>query len=565
MAGCAGIVEKQTADLKVEVEKENIVSANDSDKKTAISPQVLYLLMTAEIARQRGQYELALDSYLQVAKQVNAPIIAEQAAKIAVFLKDLKKTDEAVSIWLKQDEKSLQARKIAVLSAVQRADKKSAVKYLNMILKDNPAGFEPTLMELVAVLTPKGAADFIFKTLEVLAKQHQDKSVIFFVQALLAELLNQPTLAKEKVDKALELQPEWDKALLLQAQIALRNDNFELAKEILEKVLEKTPDNGRARKMLAQILIQAKAYDDAVDLYQAILEIKPNDEGSHFAIALIYLQQEKLEEATHLLHKLIDKPAWEAKASFHMGRIEFKKAHFANALVWFDKASQGPYGYDASMASVTVLLQQKNFVEAESRLIQLLKSYPQQAINILLSRADIYNEQKKFQQAFVILSHGLKQFPEHRELLYTRALIAERLDKLDVLEADLKKILRNNPDDANALNTLGYTLVDRTERYREAKEYLLKAVKLKPEEAAIIDSLGWLLFKQGEKTEALKQLRHAYKIQPDSEIAAHLTEVLWKLEHKNEARQLFTEALKKSPDNESLLKLKKKFLHLNQQ
>jgi len=277
---------------------------------------------------------------------------------------------------------------------------------------------------------------------------------------------------------------------------------------------------------------------------------------------LIYLQQKKVDEALVYLKELINQPAWDTRASFYIGRIEYKKERYETALVWFDKVTQGPFEYDASMAAVSVLLTQKKFSEAEQRLQTVSVKFPKEKLNTLLLRAEVYNEQKNYQKAYDLLTDALKNNPEHRDLLYTRALIAENLDKLSVLEEDLRKILQKHPDDASALNALGYTLVDRTERYQEAEVYLEQAIKLKPDEAVIIDSIGWLRYKQGNITEALEYLRVAYEKQPESEVAAHLAEVLWVTGEKDEAKQVFEKAIKKSPDDEYLLRFQQQFLEL---
>lgn len=563
LAGCASVSETEPGPLRQVTDEDGSVPESDADKSTAISPDVLYLLLTAEIAGQRKQYGVALDGYLEAAKRVNDPRISERAAKIGLFLKHTDKTDEAVSLWLQQDEKNLTARKIAALSALNGTDKSLAVKHLNIILEQDPAGFETILMELTKILQKEGKAGFVFDVLEELSKQHQDQAVVFFVQALLAGQLKDVSLATEKVDEALRIQPDWDKALVLRAQLAVQAGDLDIARELLEKILQKTPDNDRIRKMLAQILIQAEAFDDAVQLYLNVLERKSEDGESKFAIALIYLQQKKDDEAQVYLKELINKPEWGSQASFYLGRIEYKKEHYETALVWFDKVTQGPFEYDAAMAAVSVLLTQKKFPEAEQRLQELTVRFPKKQLNTLLLRAEVYNEQKDYQKAFDLLTDALKQNPEHRDLLYSRALIAENLDRLDTLEADLKKILQKHPDDASALNALGYTLVDRTERYQEAEVYLQKAIKLRPEEAVIIDSIGWLEFKQGNTEEALAYLRRAYEKQPESEVAAHLAEVLWVLGKKDEARLVYERAIKKSPDDEYLLRFQQQFLDLN--
>ena len=263
------------------------------------------------------------------------------------------------------------------------------------------------------------------------------------------------------------------------------------------------------------------------------------------------------------MKKLVNRPGWDAQASFYIGRIEFKNKQYETALTWFDKVTQGPYEYDSSVAAVSVLLSQKNFSEAEQRLVKMVAKFPKHKLNILLLKAEIYSEQKQYQKAFDILTEELVNSPEHRDLLYTRALIAEKVDRLDILETDLKKILIKKPNDAAVLNALGYTLVDRTERYDEAGEYLQRALKISPEEAVIMDSMGWLRFKQGRLAEALEILRVAYDKQSENEIAAHLAEVLWVMGDKDEARKVFEKAFKEAPEDEYLLKFQLRFPEIN--
>ncbi len=563
LVGCASISEKDSEHSKQIDDLDNAKLKTDSSQKTAISPDVLYLLMTAEIAGQRNQYGIALEGYLQAAKRVDDPRITERAAKIGLFLKDAEKTDEAVALWLAQDDKNLTARKIAVLSALRGKDGDLAVEHLNKILEGDPAGFEATLIELTKALGKEGSPAFLFDVLDDLSKKHQDQAVVYFVQSLLAGQLNKITVAREKVGQALMLQPDWNKALILQAQIAAQQGQYDLARASLEKVLDNTPENHKIRKLLAQILMKMGAYEDAVQLYEDVLESQSDDGESRFAIALIYLQQNRQEDALVYLKELINNPAWDAQASFYIGRIEFKKENYQDALVWFDKVTQEPYAYDASMAAVSVLLTQKNYAEINNRISNLIVKYPKQKLNILLLKAEVLNKQDQHQQSFDVMTQTLKEYPQNRDVLYARALIAEKLNKLDVVEADLKSIIEKNPKDASALNALGYTLIDRTTRYQDAEVYLLQAIELKPEEAVIIDSIGWLRFKQGRADEALKHLRDAYNKQQEGEIAAHLVEVLLFLGNRDEAKEIYDQAVKNTPDNEYLMKIKQRFVELN--
>jgi tetratricopeptide (TPR) repeat protein len=557
LAGCAATPEK-SPEAENELAQHEVL-ASGVNRNTVIDEEVLYLLMAAEMAGQRNQYDLALDAYLQAAKRVDDPRIAERAVKIGLFLKDEKRTQEALTVWLTKDGKNLGARKFAVLLAIKNADQKAAVENLDAMLADDPAGFEAGLLEMSKLFEKEGRTQFAYDALEELAKLHPSQSGVLFVQAVLASMLPNNALAQEKVNRVLELQPDWNKAIIFQAQLAGRSGDLVKAREYLEKALKQAPEDVLLRKMLLEVLINTGAYDDAIRLCQNVLDEKPDDAESLFSIAVIHLQQNQLEKAENYLEKLLANPDWEGQASFYLGKIQLEQRHPDKALAWFDKVD-GNYAFDADMAAVSLLMGQKRMEDVERRIKRMEGKYPEQQLRILMAKAEFYNQLGKYQEAFDALSSALKDVPDNRDVLYARALVAERLNKLDVLEADLLKILQKKPDDVGALNALGYTLTDKTRRYDEAEKYLLQALKLQPDEPVIIDSYGWLQFKRGDSEQALSYLKKAYEKQPENEIGAHLAEVLWSLGRKKEARELFDSAYKKSPDDEYLLDFKKRFL-----
>ncbi|MDP2904236.1 MAG: tetratricopeptide repeat protein, partial [Methylovulum sp.] len=286
----------------------------------------------------------------------------------------------------------------------------------------------------------------------------------------------------------------------------------------------------------------------------------PKDNESRFALALVYLQLNKDGQGEEIFEGLLDDPQLGAQARFYLGKIEEKRGKVQKALAWYDKVSDGAMAFDASVSAISLLAKDKQFSEAESRLSLLPSKYPKQTVRILLLQSELYNQQKQYQKAFDLLTAALVERPDEKDLLYTRALMAERIGKFDLLEADLKKILAKNPDNAEALNALGYTLVDKTDRYAEAERYLKRALELTPGEAVIMDSYGWLQFKLGNLSKALDYLQRAYAKQQENEIAAHLAEVLWMMGRKDEARKLFREAVKNAPEDEYLLDFKKRIL-----
>jgi tetratricopeptide (TPR) repeat protein len=562
--GCADSPPKPTqskgaiAPVKIAEPKEK---AHQKEEKTSIDPDVLFMLLTAELAGQREQYDIALEGYMEAAKRVHDPRFAERAAMIAMYMKDSKKTNEAVALWLRQDPKNQTARKIAALSALRVGDKKAAVEHLNVLLKVDPAGFENALLELASVLQKEGKITAVYDVLNTLSMEHPNQAVIYFMQSLLAMQMKDKNLAETKIQQALKLQPDWDKALIFQAQIAVFSGDLNTAKTLLKEASVKYPGNSKINKIYAQVLIKAGSYEEAIEVYQNSISADPKDLESRFALGLVYLQLDKDEQAEDIFKKLLEQPEWKYQASFYLGKIEEKRGNTKKALVWFDKVSDGPLVLDASISAISLLAKDKQFDEANSRLSLLQTKFPQQKLRILLVQAELYSQQKQYEKAFNLLTEALVDLPDQKELLYTRALVAEHVSKPDIVEADLKKILAVEPDNVEALNALGYTLLNKPGRYAEAEKYLQRALRLEPDAAVIIDSYGWLQFKLGNSEKALGYLQKAYEKQQENEIAAHLAEVLWALGRKDEAKKLFNKAIKDAPDDEYLLDFQRRILN----
>jgi len=378
--------------------------------------------------------------------------------------------------------------------------------------------------------------------------------------------MNDKGLAERKIQQALSIRPGWDKALLFEAQIAIFSGDLAKAKSLLKDAVAKYPSNAKISKMLAQVLIKAQEYEAALDVYQGLIAHDPKDWESQFSEGLIYYQLDKDDKAEVLFESLMDQPEWKFQAIFYRGKLAEKQGEVKQALAWFDRLTEGPLAFDAAVAGVTMLAKDKQFAVADERLMQFKVKFPKQKPQLILVQAELYNQQKQYERAFNVLTDALLDFPDQKELLYTRALMAERLDKAALVESDLKKILASDPDNVESLNALGYTLLNQSGRYSDAEQYLQRALKLEPNSAVVIDSYGWLQFKLGHAEKALSYLQQAYEKQQENEIAAHLIEVLSSLGKQNEAKELFNKVINASPDDEYLLNIKRKlFSGVNQE
>lgn len=564
--GCASAPEQvgEPKTLEKTVKSDKASTKNKlKDDKGSLSPDVLFMLLTAELAGQRGQYDVAMEGYLEAAKRVHDPRLTERAAMIAMYMKDGNRTNEAVNLWLKQDPGNLTARKIAALSALKARDRQGAVDQLSALLQLDPAGFEKSLFELASSLQKEGDVAFVYDVLDALVVKHPNQASLYFVQSLLASDMKNKGLAESKIEQALRLQPDWDKALILQAQMALYSEDFARAEALLRNASVKYPDNEKFKKLLAQVLIKSAKYEEAGEVYEALVAANPKDIENRFSLALVNLQLDRDSKAEDTFKDLLEDAEWRNQSSFYLGKIEEKKNNTEKALNWFDKVTEGPFEFEAAVTSISLLAKDKQFERAFGRLRQLPAKFPKQKTRIVLIEAELYSQQRQYDKAFSLLTQELNNTADQEELLYSRALMADRMDKLDVMEADLKKILAKSPDNAEALNALGYALADKTNRYSEAEGYLLHALRVKPDEAVILDSYGWLKYKMGDHQAALSYLKRAYGKQPENEIAAHLAEVLWVSGKKEEARKLYEKALDEAPDDVYLLNFKDKFLQID--
>lgn len=559
LSGCANSpkppepVVKPALPVKASVAKGIKADVPPKEAKTSIDPNVLFMLLTAELAGQRGQYGIALDGYLEAAKRVKDPRFAERAVVIAMYMKNAKKANEALGLWLRQAPQNTNARKLAVLMALSTGNQEAAVSHLEILLQMPPDEFEKNVMEVAALLQKESRLPELAGALATLSTKHPKQAIIPYLQSVMAIQLNDKALAESYLQKALAILPGWDKALMLQAQMAVMSGDLGRATGLLRDSVGKYPGNQKLKRMLAEVLLKSESYPEAAVILRDIVSEDPSDQESQLALGLIYLQDNQNDEAETVFKGLLAQPKTHWQGSFYLGKLEEKRGNTDAALAWYDQVGDGPFAFDASVSAALLLAKEHKHDQVALKIKSMLGKFPKEKNRILLLQSEILSRQKDYAQAFSVLTTALADSPEDGNLLYSRALLAERLGKFELMESDLKKILVNNPKNFEALNALGYSLASRSIRFGEAETYLQQALKLKPDEAVVIDSYGWLQFKMGHPATALEYLRKAFNKQKENEIAAHLVEVLWVLGKKDEAKDIFEEAIKAAPEDEYLL------------
>lgn len=520
----------------------------------------IYLMLVGEIAGQRGQFDVALDHYLKLMRLVPDVRVAERATQIALYVKDTDKALEAASLWSGLDSRSLAAHRLTAVLEIKagRADKAAEELGKLVVLKDPE--LENTLIELVKWLDVEMPSEQSLAVMQELAEQLPKVPELHFAYALLASNKQALMTARVEVDRAISLRPKWARALMLQAQLLMQSGDTRAARVALEKALKSDPGNARVGLLYAQFLAKAGELKAAQQELKRVLDKDSGNNDARFALASVWMEMGEYERARSEFQLLSGDSRWQAQSDFSMGLIDARLGRTENALRQFDRVGPGPLEFDARFNGISALISLGRYDEARTRLARARKDFPNEKIRLYLIEAEMLVKTKDLPAAYGILNEALKEDAEQADLLYSRALLAEQLGHLDVMETDLRAVLSKKPDDPAALNALGFSLAEhRLDRLDEAEGYIKQAMEKRPGDPAILDSYGWVLYRKGEKEQALLHLRKAFKLFADPEIAAHLGEVLWEAGRQAEAKRVWAEGWKKNPDQDDIKRVREKY------
>lgn len=525
-----------------------------------LTDEILFKLMLAEIAVQRGQPQVAVAAFLELAQETRDPRIAQRATEVAWNARDLTAALEAATIWLKTDPGSTQARQVLATLLVSQSQLAEAQPHIEKWIAADPAHVGQSFLQLSALLGRHKDKAAVVKLMQALAQPYPGVAEAHLAVAQAALDANESALALDEGRAALKLRPDWELAALFQAQVLQQRSNAE-AIQYLAGYLNTYPGAKDVRLNYARLLVNEKKFSEARSQFETLLAEVPQNADVTLAVALLAIQAKDYDEAETQLRRLLEIHYKDPDmARFYLGQLNEERGRYDEALKWFGAIGPGDHFISSRVRYAGVLAKQGDLAAARSYLQQIDAQNPQQRIRLLQAEAQLLRDAHEYQQAFNLLGEALAKQPDAPDLLYDHAMAAEKLNRIDVLEANLRQLIKKQPENAQAYNALGYTLADRNERLPEARALIETALKLAPDDPFIMDSLGWVLYRQGLNKEGLDYLRRAFTLRPDAEIAAHLGEVLWNLGQREQAQKIWSEMLKAHPKNEALLDVVKRFI-----
>jgi tetratricopeptide (TPR) repeat protein len=409
-----------------------------------------------------------------------------------------------------------------------------------------------------------GGLDDGFRNVALLLAQEPDKSAAalgvmnrlvaqyptlagaYQAQGLLALRFNKLDDAEHAAREAMRLKPGSREAALLLVGALVKKGQIDEADQVMDGILKNNGDATEVRLGYARLLIEANQRAHAREQLEKVLKADPENLDAHYSLGLLDLDARRTDQAQAHFEVLLRKPERASDAEYFLGRVAEARHQ---PLDHYQRVTSGNQALDAVVRRAAMLGKLGRVGEATSMLEEMREQYPPLADRFTLAEGQLLIDAGAVDRALDLYGAALQDAPDDDDLLFARSLAYERADRIGEAEADLRKILARMPDDARALNALGYTLAVHTDRLAEADKLVARALELTPDDAAVIDSMGWVRFRQGRAQEALPLLQRAYAQFPDAEVAAHLGEVMWALGKKDRARELWAQASRDDPDN----------------
>jgi tetratricopeptide (TPR) repeat protein len=525
--------------------------AAENGTSGGLDAEQIYAVLVAEVAARRGDLETAFTAYMEAADLTRDPRLAELAVRAAINADNTAAIEQGLQRWLELDPKATGAHQLGAFARIKASDHEGALLHLMRLVELSTDDPDTAFAHAAAIISRAPTSETRVGLMQALADQFPDSAYAQQALAMVAASSSQLEIADAAARRALELRPEWNKPRLFLVKLLLSSDKRGEARQLLEDYLAKSPDDQALRMLYGQLLVEEEEFSGARDVFERLLHNRPKEPDVLFAVGILSLQLEDTDGARIYFTRLYETGERRDEAAFYLGQVEERADNTEAALEWYRKVA-GASSMDARIRIALLTAKAGDLQRAREILQQLRDQGPENAVLLYLVETEILESVGRSDEAMAIFDSALRAFPDDENLLYARALSAVKLDRIPVAEQDLKRIIEIDPEHADALNALGYTLADRTDRYEEAKGYIEKAYALKPEEPAILDSMGWIHFRLGDYETALDYLRRALEHMSDGEIAAHLGEVLWAMNRREEALQVWEAAAKEHPDHDYL-------------
>jgi len=569
ISGCGPIPDSEKLAIKQEITESKHTNTQTNTKESEeyvsersrieLSGDILFKVIVAEIAGHRGKITTATNYYLDLARTTLDPAIIERATRVAVYSRNNEASYEAAKLWVDIDPGNPDPHQVLVVMELRQGNLDKALQHLEIILGASDGEFDQKLWMVANFLGGEDDKSMVIKLMERLMVNHMNDTDALYAYAHVSSRIGDNERAESLFERILELEPENETAIMAYVYFLKNKGDVKKALNWLKNSLKDLNKNFNLRMSYARILTDVKRFDEARNQFQILYEQKPNNPDLLYALGLLSLQQDQSIESEKYFKRLLELKKYIYNSNYYLGRIAEEKNELNNASNFYHDVQGGENYYDALIRISLIFAKQGNIKKALTNIRSIERPQDKNRNILIQAEGEILINEERYDEALDVFDKAIEQ-QSHPDLLYSRAMLAEKINRLDILEADLTSIIEKDPNNATALNALGYTLADNGIRLEDAYNYIKRAYELSPDDFYILDSMGWVLYRLGRLDEAIEFLQKALDLRNDPEVAAHLGEVHWVMGNKQAAKTVWESALKNTPTDDKLLKVIERFI-----
>lgn len=564
LSGCQTIQKLTTqADNNPDIDNPSESQEIQTSAKSQLRSELLYDILVAFIATQRNQPEIALEVLSRVSHQHRERHLITESIRLAMINGKFHRVIELAQLLDTLDP----ANYLITLSLVKAQLNLGKVKPAFGLLLDLTKKYNENhnhIFKDIASLIISQRNTVILDQFWNLVEDHPDNLALQMASAFVSSSLRQPGRHFEQLNKILEIRPDWElPAILILTQLS-NNDSTGKSRRTADtyasKHLKVYPEQIQFRLQFARHLIQNNDLDSAIDQLNNILGRNSNIFDALHASGVIHFEKGNIAKSKGLFTRYLQLNPHNDQVLIYLSDIESRQGNHIAALNYLYGVVSPRYYLDAQVKLAAVVAKRYDVNLGLEHLQQIDVVSDKDKVRLILEQNLLLRKHGQMVQSKQVLDDGLKQFPDHPDLLYNRGLLAAEMSLAELHERDMRKLIEIQPDNAHAYNALGYFLANRVDRLEEAMALIKKANALLPNNAFILDSMGWAHFRMGNHNKALEYLRLALDARKDAEIAAHLGEVLWVAGNRNKACKIWGKGIEWEPESEILKQTIKQLL-----
>ena len=529
-------------------------AATPTDRNDAEAPNLdpEALLANGDAALERNELPEAALSYRRAADASDDEMVAEQATRAAFDHSQMQQAALAAERWLVLNPTSEQARRYAGVAALELHRLDTAEGHFAALLETSYLSPAAGFLALLPVVIDHGTPPDVTELFKRLAARHPTVAEGQYALGSAALRSENIGLALASAQNAVQKAPYWVPAKMLLARTLIASGDEEAGLESARELVMAPEADVATHLEYALLLAATGRIDEARAMLTPYASGPTVIPGAVRSLGVLDLDQGDLDAANARFEDLLSTGAQSYEALYFLGNIADRRDDSERALRYYTRVTGGDYALAAQSRVARIKAEQSGLDVGLAHLDEFQRGHPQRGPDVVAARAGLASAIGENSRSLEILDAGLAQYPDSFDLRMARVFAYERASKPEAAIRELRKLLKDRPEDAVVQNALGYTLADRGQSLDEAAALVGAALAQTPDSAAVLDSMGWVRFRQGRFAEALEYLVRARDLGDDAEIDLHLGEVQWALGNRDEARKSWQDALQRHPENARL-------------